>query len=165
MSRSYLKYLSFQTDEFEPPEWGGLRDKERRCIFDELRSVENGEVIFPAYYGSRKRSWHCSSRLYYSKKDIRSSYFTDIRNVLNGYVNRRYSSIIHDFEEDFLADFTAIRKMRDDFWLSYVWLATKKAKKLIKAWKGNPLDVLYELTRKGVIEKAVRLECKKMLRK
>jgi hypothetical protein len=164
MSRSYRKYLSFQTDEFEPPEWGGLRNKERRCISDELRSAENGDVLFPLYYGSRKRSWYCSSRLYYSKKDIRTSFFTDIRNIINGYVKDRYSWRPYDHESEFIANFNNIKSPQDDFRMSLDWLDTKEAKKLIKAWKGNSLDVLYELTRKGIIERAVRLECKKMLR-
>jgi hypothetical protein len=165
VSRGYRKYLSVQTSAFEPIEWGGVRIREDRCIYDELRSLENGEVIFPPYYGSRKGSRHCSSRLYYPMKNIRTVYFTGLRNILNGYTGRRRPRMIQDFREDFLAGFNNTRKTRGGFHVSFAWLDTKEAKEMIKAWKGDPLDILYELARKGVIEKAARLEGKKMLRK
>jgi hypothetical protein len=47
----------------------------------------------------------------------------------------------------------------------FEWLNSREAKAIISTWTGEPLDVLYYLTRVKVIEKAVNLECKRCNRK
>ena len=44
-------------------------------------------------------------------------------------------------------------------------LVFKEAKEAVKQWEDDPLDILYYLSHAGIIEKAVRNECKKMLKK
>lgn len=170
MSRSYRKRLSdyhAPQGEYEPPYWGRMRAKERRCVHDEARSFENGYVVFPQYYWN---DWRFSKRACYSKKqirgEIRNKYFTEVNSILNGYL-AVYHWTRHSGKEEFHRCFRKIKgEIPDGNPLSsYAWLNTKEAKKMIKTWNGEPLDVIYELARKGVIEKAARLECKKRLRK
>jgi hypothetical protein len=47
----------------------------------------------------------------------------------------------------------------------FEWLNTAEAIAAVRAWKGEPLDILPELARKKIIEKAVALEVKKRNRK
>lgn len=170
MSRSYKKHYSDYHNlrsEYAPPLWGRIRARERGCVHDETRSCENGDVIFPPYYWN---DGQFSKRSFYSKTEIRgeirTEYFAEIQGILNNYpvtIVWRYQSIKAEF-------FRCFKKIRgaipdNNPLLSFAWLNTKDAKQMIKAWKGDPFDVLYELTRKGVIEKAARLECKKRLRK
>jgi hypothetical protein len=144
-----------------------MRSKERRCVHDETRSFESGDVVFPQYYWN---DWSFSKRACYSKKQIRGEirikYFTEANSILNGYpaVNCRMR---YSCKEEFHHCFRKIKgEIPDGNPLSsFAWLNTKEAKKMIKAWNGEPLDVIYELARKGVIEKAACFECKKRLRK
>ena len=183
MSRSYMKYLSVPTDEFDPPEWYSFRIKEKRCILDEIRNPESeyGDVIFPRYYGSREGSWFASKRLYRSKKGIRNDYLKEIRDILNGCKECRYfmGKKYDDYKEIFFADYNRIKNMEGperlnsnmypskyNGWECYFdWLNIREAQEAVKNWDGDPLDVLYYLVNAGIIERAVRLEVKRMLRK
>ena len=167
MSRSYRKFLSQEHGEFTPPDWKKFRVRERRCICRELHNTENGEIIFPNYYGLAHKSWYCSKRWYYSKMKIRNEYFKEMRNILNGYQDCYflYSRRIKDYLEIFTKEFYRIKNGTDEENYRYKWLNTREAIKAIKNWDGDPLDVLYYLTNTRIIEKAVRNECKRMLRK
>jgi hypothetical protein len=164
-----MKYLSQETFEFGPPEWSSFRTKERRCIRKELRSIEYGEVVFPRYYGSSEGSWYTSSRWYYSLKKIRDDYCEEIRNILNGYLEKRFCCWIEpdNFQEVFIRDFNLIKNGSDERGRGsqFEWLNCSKVKQAVKKWQGEPLDILYYLNRTGLIEQAVRMEVKRILRK
>ncbi len=183
MSRSYMKYLSVPHYEFDPPVWYSFRTKEKRRILDELRNPESeyGDVIFPRYYGSRKGSWYASKRAYRSKSEIRNCYLKEIRDILNGYKEWGYfiGKKYEDYKELFLSDFNRIKSMecpegpitnsyprkyivRDSY---FDWLNNREAKEAVKTWDGDPVDILYYLVNAGIIERAVRLEVKWILRK
>jgi hypothetical protein len=161
MSRSHRKFSSQPTSEFEPVDWGGIRAKERRCVFDEMSASEKGDVIFPRYYASGNGSWSFSSRYYYPEYEIRDGYATEIRNILNGYCDDR-----KDFEASFLERYAQIRNCDSDSLPScFEWLDTREAKAAIKGWKGEPLEALSYLNHRRIIEKAVKLEKRRMARK
>jgi hypothetical protein len=164
-----MKYLSQQTYEFDPPDWFSFRTKERRCIRKELHNIEYGEVVFPRYYGSREWSWYTSARLYYSLKKIRNDYCEEIRSILNGYVEKGYfhRNKPYDLQEVFINDFNLIKNGNNErgHGSQFEWLNYNKVKEAVKKWQGEPLDILYHLNRTGLIEQAVRMEAKRMLRK
>jgi hypothetical protein len=164
-----MKYLSVPTDEFDPPEWYSFRTKEKRCILDEVRNPESeyGNVIFPLYYGSREGSWFASKRLYRSKKGIRNDYLKEIRDILNGYRELNYRREYDDYEEIFIREFNRIKNMEGPERREYYfdWLNIRETKEAVINWNGDPVDILYYLVNTGIIEKAVRLEVKKRLRK
>ena len=167
MSRSHRKFLSWSHSEFDPPEWDSFRVKERQCIKKRLHNPEHEEVIFPRYYGSGKGSWFASKRYYHSKADTRDSYFKEIRNILNGYYEDGRWGQNEDHRQDFIEAYNKIKKgvSPDGKDSRFEWLNTREAKEAVKNWDGDPLDVLYYLTRSGIIEKAVRYECKRISRK
>jgi hypothetical protein len=164
MSRSYRKFFSEETDEFDPPIWAKFRMKNRNGILAELYSVEYGEVVFPRYYGSEKSSWFSSARRYSSLKEIRDSYFSEINRILDD-VNYEYPEYLSSFLEIFklIREGTIAERYNKGF--EYEWLNDKDVKKVIKKWEGDPLDVLLYLTRYGYIERAVDLETKRRNRK
>ena len=166
MSRSYRKFLSWEHKEFSPPNWGVFRRKERECIQCELQTHDYGDVIFPRYYGSDDGSWFCSRRHYYPENKIRRWYFLEIRNILNDYHDRRWGEY-YDYEKIFVKDFNRIKKGEspDGKESSFEWLNSREAKEAVKNWDGDPIDVLHYFTHTGIIEKAVRQECKRILRK
>jgi len=162
MSRSYMKFLSEWTDEFEPPQWSAFRMREKRCIHKETRSIENGDALFPRYYGSRKGSWYASARRHYSKKKIRDGYFDEISYILNGIVCLWYM----DYQDTFIKEYHRIKSGKNKERVNWFnWLNIEEIKEIIKKWDGKPLDVLHYLSHSGLIEKAVRLEAKKWQRK
>ena len=176
MSRSYRKFLSWQSSEFEPVEWPGIRERERRCIHDVFLSGLYDEVLFPLYHRTHQASWSGSSRIYQSKKEIRDGYFKEIRDILNGFQDRGHWRN-KDYQEIFIRDFNRIRNgespepsaepvqqgsPQDGKSSYFLWLNNREAQNIIKNWKGDPLDVLYYLTSAGIIERAVSSECRRM---
>jgi len=162
MSRSYMKFLSGWTDEFEPPEWPAFRMREKRCIHREIRSTENGDALFPRYYGSRNGSWYASARTPCSKKNIRDGYFDEISNILN--------EIVHfwdmDYQSSFIKEYYRIKSGKNKECTNrFDWLDNGEIKETIQKWDGKPLDVLIYLSHSGLIEKAVRLKARKWQRK
>jgi hypothetical protein len=147
-----------------------LRTNERECIHKEMRSEDYGEVIFPVISEISAPRDDDVSRSICSKKSIREEYFNDISNIINGYVYR-YSYMTHgqdSIHETFLKYFNEIKNsnLRDTGWkFSLKWLRLKEIKKVIKAWKGDPIDVLYYLAHSGLIEKAVNVEYKRQTKK
>ncbi|MFP3042949.1 hypothetical protein LQZ19_14125 [Treponema primitia] len=126
-----------------------------------MRAREKGDAIFPRYHATGDGCWSSSARFYYPRKKIWDEYTTEIRNILNGY-SERYNA-----EDNFLDDFNHIRayKYYDGVPLHFDWLKNKEAKQIIKAWKGKPLDVLYCLNDRRIIEKAAQYEVNRMARK
>jgi hypothetical protein len=121
--------------------------------------------MFPLYFkdGGKHRYYHSAS-------EIRDEYFTEIRNILNGHREIRrygYESDTFDAEKHFLHCYTVIRGTEPDDGAGkdYDWLNTAEARAAVKAWKGEPLDILPMLTRRNIIEKAVAIEVKKRNRK
>ena len=167
MSRSYRKYLSQEHCEFTPPDWKNFRRRERLCIHNEFHNKENGEIIFPEYYGSAHKSWYCSKRWYYSKTEIRDDYFEEINNILNDLHYRRFLYYPDNatYQKLFIKCFYHIKNGLSGKKFYFKWLNAKETKMAIKNWYGEPLDVLYYLNSSGIIERAVRNECKRMLRK
>jgi hypothetical protein len=127
-----------------------------------MRNDEYGNVIFPIV-PEVSNPWHNDSYHYRScKKEIRDEYFKEIRDILNGYSDR------HDnYDELFLDCFNRIKGFLpvDGRGFRFEWLNSRKAKAIIRKWEGDPLDVLYYLTRAKVIEKAVNREFKRRNRK
>ena len=184
MSRSYRKFLSvewnpypsFYDFQFEPPKWGAIRQAELLCCRKEMHGLEYGDVVFPRYYRAAKGSWFMSSRKYYAKGNIRENYFTEIK-IIFGYQNwwslRQRDRHREQPEEDswqasFIERFHRIKRgeIRVECYEWYLeWLHTRKVKKAIKKWEGDPLDILNYLARSRLIEKAVRDKCKRMLKK
>jgi hypothetical protein len=120
-----------------------------------MRNDEYGEVIFPIVSEvSDPWSDDCGNCLYL-KEEIRDEYFSEIKNILNGY------------DDHFLEYFSRIKGILPSngkgSW--YEWLNLKEAKAVIKKWEGDPLDVLYYLTNAKIIEKAVNCEFYKRNRK
>ena len=166
MSRSYRKFLSWPSSEFEPVDWSGIRGKERRCIHDVFQTALYDEVLFPAYRRTCQASWSGSSRIYQSKKEIRDEYFKEIRDILNGFQDRRHWRD-EEYQENFINDFNRIRSgaCPDGVNSRFEWLNNRGAKEAVKKWEGDPLDVLYYLVREGIIERAVCIECERMSQK
>ena len=176
MSRSYRKFLSWESSEFDPINWPGIRVKERGCINDELKSIEYGNILFPRHYGSSRGSWRTSSRYYYSIKEIRNDYYTGIRNIISGYKEKhifigprkkRVWLRDDDYEQNFLENFYMIRKGERSYIIDpcLEWLTTREVKRTIKSWNGDPINALYYMIHSGIIERAIRFKCKEMLRK
>jgi hypothetical protein len=136
--------------------------EERQCIHKEKHSPDHGDVVFPRYYPSAKSSWCAGHRYFRSPKGLRDRYFLEIRNILNGYSDRR-----EDSREIFLDYFYAIRRgsAGDIASVPFEWLNIGKVRKVIKTWKGDPLDVLYYLNRNRLVESAVLSRRKELLRK
>jgi len=171
MSKSYRKYLSWPSSEFNPLDWHSIRNEERKCIHAELNNPAPGDILFPQHYGSQKGSWSSSSRYYYSKTEIRNEYFKEIRNILNGYqdwhwFSRRIQGELpyEDYQENFIYAYNLI-KSSDGKLTSFNWLNTREAKEAVKNWEGDPLEILHYLTSTGIIEIAVRNECRRLLKK
>jgi hypothetical protein len=159
MSRSYRNFLSEQSSEYDPPEWPTFRMRERQCIYKEMRDFEYGNTAFPKCW--KASSWGSSHRYYCSVKDIRDGYTTEIRNILNGYTDRR-----EDFEAQYIDFYNQIKNLDSDSLSScFEWLAVKEAKKAIKDWKGEPLELLSYLNHHRIIERAVALAQKRMVQK
>jgi hypothetical protein len=136
-----------------------MRARERQCIIREMQNAEYGDVIFPIV-SEVSDPWGGDNGNYlYFKKEIREGYFKEIRNILNGYTSTdRWSD--EDSTEYFLDCFNRIRGIvhSDRSRFSLEWLNLKEAKLVIKKWTGEPIDVLYYLTRFRIIEKAVNHE-------
>lgn len=159
MSRSYRKYPSIWTSEFGHPEWSAFRIREKKCINEEHRSNEYGDVLFPQYYGSCKGSWSSSARVYFSVKKIHDEYLKEIRDILNGYVKKsiyQWKKPV-DYQKVFVDEFYRIKYGIDQKGTGscFEWLNFKKIKAAIKNWNGAPLDILYYLNRSGLIKKAI----------
>ena len=169
MSRSYMKFPTRPgDDDLGSLEWDTFRTKERQCILDEIRNLESeyGDVIFPIYYGSKGR-WRSSKWINIFKREIRNDYLKEIRDILNGFREQRYREEYDDHEEIFTEEFNRIKNMEGRAVKKYLleWLNIREAKEAVKNWDGDPVDILYYLVNAGIIERAVRLEVKKRLRK
>jgi hypothetical protein len=121
-----------------------------------MRNPEYGEVVFPIV-SEVSDPWDndCCHHLY-SKKEIRDEYFSQIRNILNGYTNNcGWRS--EDSYECFIESFNRIKGLLSPTskHSPLEWLNLKEAKAIIKNWTGEPIDVLYYLTCNKVIERAV----------
>jgi hypothetical protein len=135
--------------------------KEFQCIYKEMHNGEYGEVIFPKSKRAAQYSWSSHHRYYYPIKRTRDNYTTEIRNILNGYCDDR-----KDFEALFLECYTQIRSHDSvNLSLPFEWLTTKEAKKIVGDWKGEPLEVLSYLNHHRIVERAIKLEQKRMVRK
>jgi hypothetical protein len=126
--------------------------------------------MFPVYFrtGEKHRCYHPAS-------ETRTAYFTEIRNILNGYhevhqYGYEFGHVYrHEYDagEHFLHCYNSIRgteayggDSRD-----FDWLDTADAKAAVKAWKGKPTDILPLLARRKIIEKAVAVKMKRQNRK
>ena len=170
------------------PMWRGwhrfMRTRERLSIHREMTSEVHGDVVFPIVK-EVSDPWNddsYSSGLYRHKKETRDGYFTEIRNILNGY--QKWWSLRHrerhseqpekDYQKTFIESFYRIKKegspdcvktSRYEWPLTFEWLNIREVKEAVKKWEGDPLDILHYLAYSGIIEKAVRDECKRMLKK
>ena len=145
------------------PNWSKTRMKENNAVHDELTNPGYGDAVFPKYRGADKNSWFSISLGHPLQKEyIRIRYCKEIRNIINGYHDEK-----ENYEELFIEAYNRIKngKCPDGKVSRFAWLNTREAKEAVKQWEGDPPDVLYYLTHSGIIEKAVRNECRRMLRK
>jgi hypothetical protein len=165
MSRSYRKISSCSYVDIWPDR-KKIRSKERWCIFTEIRAYAKGDAVFPSSHDFRDGFLGGSIRGNFNfREKTREKYTTEVRNILNGYSD--HSRKATDFEADFIEAFYRIkgRLAAVGHDSCFEWLNTKEAKETIKVWEGEPIEVLYYLNHHGIIEKAVHLECKRMVRK
>jgi hypothetical protein len=168
MSRSYGKKYAWDAGEYHgdyppaPHGWKSIRFAELQAIKDEMCSPEYGDVIFPLDVPTASRMWSHMNGRHCSKQRIRVHIMTEIRNILNGYSGKQKG-----YEADFLEDFYRIKSADDPDGtpLRFEWLKFDDAKWIIRTWRGEPVDVLYYLNWHRVIEKAVRLDYYKTVRK
>jgi len=145
------------------PAWSHNRMKEKRAIHDELTNAEYGDALFPQYRGLDRSSWFSIPRWHPLVKEyIRDRYFCEIHYILNGFVDDKWR-----WKELFMEEFQAIKGIKSDSVRRYhfEWLNLKAVRKAIKAWTGEPLDVLRYLTLNGFIERAVCREFKMIISK
>jgi hypothetical protein len=151
-----------------------MRSRERLSVRREMTGADYGDEVFPIVK-EVSNWWHQYLSLHEGrpwlddcytgidqlslKQEIRDRYFLEIRNILNGYEDR------HD--ETFLKEFRRIKGLEPDDGqrFRFTWLNVKAVRKEIKAWPGEPLDILRHLTHNGFIEQAVRRELKMTLSK
>jgi hypothetical protein len=164
MSRSYRKKYAWETGEYDysrsPHGWKSIRFAELQAVKDEMGSPEYGDVIFPLNVRTRK-VWSHMNDGHSSKQWLRDFIMGDIGNILNNYSSRWYQGT--NYREEFLVDFYRIKKGENP--LKFKWLNFNEAKRIIRAWKEEPVDVLYYLNRCRVIEKVVWLDYHKTVRK
>ena len=172
MSRSYCKVLNdYMVIKDEVPicaRWEiraaevikSFRNHNRMCLLQEMKNPDYGDVIFPIY----KECVVVPGRGHkpqVSRKEIRSMYFSIVRKILNGYC-----------DEGFIEIYNIIKCLIPDNGQKYgfhEWayygrfeyafsecLYSKKVKRIIKNWTGEPLEVLQYLLDNGFIEEAVR---------
>jgi hypothetical protein len=147
-----------------------LRCRERECVHKEMLSEEYGDVVFPIVIEVSDPWSGDYGRSPCIKGFIREKFFTEIRNILNGYIHYSYGNENEDSEEMFLKCFNKIKKGLSHidgyrYNYNYVWLKSKEIKKAIKAWEGDPINILYYLAHAGLIEKAVNIEYRKKNKK
>jgi hypothetical protein len=138
-----------------------MRARERLMIHREMMSADYGDVIFPIV-SEVSSPWHDDSYRYnVFKKEIRDKYFLDIRNILNGYIDRKWHRE-EVSDEIFMEEDLRIKGLVPDDGrkFSFEWLNDKQVRNCIKTWPGEPLEVLIYLTRHGFIERAVSREFK-----
>jgi hypothetical protein len=164
MSRSYRKYLSRENDEYRNPDWGSIRQNVRSCFSEVFKDKSDNDVLFPLRF---RNGDDTKRRYYHTASEIRIEYFTEIRNILNGYRRVRSYGYESDSEEYFLHCYNLIRQTEPDdgSGKGFAWLNTAKAVAAVRAWKGKPLDILPALAKRKIIERAVTLEVKKRNRK
>jgi hypothetical protein len=92
MSRSYKKFASCESHEFDS--MAGEKSAKQRYLHKELYANEYGDAVFPQYTNHGERTGYTLPD--FSKKAILNRYFTEIRNILNGYSDR-----YKDYQEDF----------------------------------------------------------------
>ena len=165
MSRSYKKHpsITWKSLSFN---WGVSRVKERECLHKEIKSDFEGDVAFPHYrpsYGS----W--VQRYYDSKRKIREKYHAEISYILDGCCEQRFGIPYNTrcWRDGFIEIFNRIKKDEETgrFRGYLEWLNTRRIKKAIKEWDGDPLDFLYYMNRRGFIEQAVKYKYKRIIRK
>jgi hypothetical protein len=138
-----------------------MRARERFMIHREMMSADYGDVIFPIV-SEVSSPWHDDSYSYYLfKKEIRDKYFLEIRNILNGYIDRKWHRE-EESDEIFMEEYLRIKGLVPDDGrkFSFEWLNEKAVRNVIKTWPGEPFEVLGYLTRHGFIERAVSREFK-----
>ena len=154
MSRSYGKTFPGGTP-FRRKKNKIFRARCRVCIRKVTVNPEFGETVFPHYikffvsYGGKD---------YIFKNDIRHEFNLEISQILNGYNYRRNPAMDTCFIEAVNEIKGVIPENRKAY--RFEWLDGKKAKKAVKAWRGDPFDVIRHLTRRGFIEQAVRRSLK-----
>ena len=158
MSRSYRKFPSKPAFEHDPPDWARRRTLERELLFKEQTTCFYEDIVFPQNYHPGDNNWSYRHQCICSKKEIREEFMLTIRHIINGYSVSQYLNHEAAFIEDFF-------RIKNNEWPNKKWLRNRGIKKAIREWQGDPIDVLYYLNRHGLIEQAVREECKRLMRK
>ena len=142
-----------------------MRARERLIIHKIISSLDYDNVIFPIK-NEISNLWYgdCFTNSLVFKKEIRDKYFLEIRNILNGFRHKSYGENSY---EQFIESFQTIKSSdyNNGRESNFEWLNLKSVKKVVKNWKGDPLDILNHLTQKGLIEQAVRVRIKRITSK
>jgi hypothetical protein len=143
-----------------------MRARQRLLIHREMMSADYGDVIFPIVSevsNPRHGDSYTVCDPLFLKLEIRGRYYLEIRNILNGYTDWRDELL----DETFMGEYHRIKGFIPDDGrkFRFGWLNVKAVRKVIKAWPGEPFDVLGHLTRNGLIERAGCREAKMELSK
>lgn len=154
MSRSYSKTLPERAT-FKRKNNKRFRARCRLCIRKEAANPELGETVFPTY-----KAFYVLSRWndHNVKNDIRHGFNLEISQILNGYSYRKNPAM----DECFIEAVNEIKGVIPEAGRPYrfEWLEGRKVRKAVKAWRGEPFDVIGHLTRRGFIEQAIRRDLK-----
>jgi hypothetical protein len=153
VSRSYCKMLVYNGRNYG---YGNSHVKRRTQTRLYLRQLtinpELQDIVFPLYNHLRDKH-HPKSFNYLS--EIRNSYNLEMVQILGGHFCPVWSPLA---DEHFIEAFEKIKGIIPGGGRPFLfeWLEGRKAKKAVKAWRGDPFELLRHLTRRGIIEYAVR---------
>jgi hypothetical protein len=138
-----------------------MRAREHLMIHREMISADYGDVIFPIVSEVSSPWYDDSYRYILFKKEIRDKYFLEIRNILNGYIDRKWHRE-EVSDEIFIEEYRRIKGLIPDAGqkFSFEWLNVKSVRNVIKTWSGEPFEIFGYLTRHRLIEQAVSQEFK-----
>ena len=158
MSRSYSKTLPGGTT-FRRKKNKRFRARCRVCIRKETINPEFGETVFPHY---KKFFVSFGGKDYVFKNDIRQEFNLEISQIINGYSCKHFGRDAPKMDKCFIETVNEIKGVIPEKRKAYrfEWLDGRKTKRAIKAWRGNPFDVISYLTRHGLIEQEIRRRLK-----
>ena len=154
MSRSYGKTFPGGTS-FRRKNNKRFRAWCRVCIRKETINPEFGETVFQHY---KKFFVSHGCKEYIFKTDIRHEFNLEISQILNGYSYKHFSGVVPEMDKCFIETVNEIKGVIPESRKTYrfEWLDGGKTKRAVKAWRGNPFELIRQLTRRGFIEQAIR---------
>ena len=151
VSRSYCKALSERGEDYLK----NCKKHRAQCrLFLRQLAInpELGDIAFPLY---KQFPATYARKNYNLMSEIRNEFNLEIIHILCGHF---YTTWSPSADEHFIEAFNKIKGIIPGGGRPFLfeWLEGKKAKKAVKAWRGEPLELLRHLTRRGIIEQAAR---------